>query len=551
MSLPSIQEKLDGLDPGGTLAMERGDYGPCVINKPVILICDGATFWTDGNVPAVTVQSPGVVIKDAKMRGLDTASHVVISAAKDSHPLLQNIHIFGKAVGVEPEPAEWIVPEGIHTGEIPANHAGFFVDLAVPQRSQIVCRISGVSMDPSALSPGINTVKLRISDALPDSILIGEIEVIGSVLTRLIPFFARISASPSPKSSGDTSPLIEIPAQEKERFQKGLAGSAPAGPQPSFTQKSPTATPTGNQETQPVPAVEPPPKQPARVSKPADKTQATPGKRKSTPAAQLDPLKLGGAFGSGETRRLPVYILADCSSSTDGEAIDTVEDWIIALHSELMNDPLAVESAFLSVITFDTEANQVISLTELCEFKVPCHSTADGRSLGAALTLLNKSLQKETRRPSHQDNGDQKPIVFIIIKGVPSDRWQQAAADLKSIYHPKIIALTYGNGASSKELSELTDRVYEVRTMNPNDFGFTQIIWENIEAEVSNSSLGFFLPEDSSSILGGVFQSLVGAEPQSNSISSPPPSISSESISRKSQNQPHLSKLFSDGENNS
>lgn len=551
MSLPSIQEKLDGLDPGGTLVMERGDYGPCVINKPVILICDGATFWTDGNVPAVTVQSSGVVIKDAKMRGLDTASHVVISAAKDSHPLLQNIHIFGKAVGVEPEPAEWIVPEGIHTGEIPANHVGFFVDLAVPQRSQIVCRISGVSMDPSALSPGINTVKLRISDALPDSILIGEIEVIGSVLTRLIPFFARITASPSPKSSGDTSPLIEIPAHEKERFQKGLAGSAAAGSQPSFTQKSPTAPQTGNQKTQPVPAVEPPQKQPAWVSKPADKTQAKQGKRKSTPAAQLEPMKLGGAFSSGETRRLPVYILADCSSCTDGKAIYTVEDWIIALHSELMSDPVAVESAFLSVITFDTEANQVIPLTELCEFKVPSHSTAEGRSLGAALTLLNKALQKETRRPSHQDKGDQKPIVFIIIKGVPSDRWQQAAGDIKSIYHPKIIALTYGNGVSSKELSELTDRVYEVKTMNPNDFGFTKIISENIEAEVSNSSLGFFLPEDSSSILGGVFQSLVGAEPQSNSISSAPPSISSESISRKSQNQPHLSKLFSDGENNS
>jgi len=304
MSLPNIQEELDRLVPGGTLAMERGDYGPCVINKPVILLCDGATFWTDGNVPAVAVQSPGVVIKDAKIRGLVTASHVVISAAKDSHPLLQNIRIFGKAAGVELKPDEWILPEGIHTGEIPPNHPGFFVDVAVPQRSQIICRISGVSLDPSALSQGINTVKLQISDALPDSILIGEIEVIGSVLTHVIPFFARITASVSPKSSGDAVPLIEIPAQEQERFQKSLAGSVPAGLQPSSTQKSPAGPQTGKQKTQPVPAVELPPKQSARVSKPADKTQANPGKRKLTPAAQEDPLKLGGAFA--ESGPLPM-----------------------------------------------------------------------------------------------------------------------------------------------------------------------------------------------------------------------------------------------------
>jgi uncharacterized protein YegL len=472
MSLPSIQKKLDGLDPGGTLAMERGDYGPCVINKPVILLCDGATFWTDGDVPAITVQSPGVVIKDAKIRGLVTASHVVISAAKDSHPLLQNIQIFGKAIGVEPEPDEWMLPEGIHTGEIPANHPGFFVDLAVPQRSQIVCRISGVSMDPSALSLGINTVKLRISDALPDSILIGEIEVIGSVLTRLIPFFARISASPSPKSSGDTSPLIEIPAQEKERFQKGLAGSATAGSQPSSTQKSPAAPQTGKQKTEPAPAVEPPQQQPARVSKPAEKSQAKLGKRKSTPAAQEDPLKLGGAFGSGETRRLPVYVLVDCSESMSGDPIESVKAGISALHSELMNDPSAVESAWMSVIAFNGNARQIVPLTQLSDFTPPNLSTAKGRSLGAALELLSGAICREVRTPvvSIGQKGDWKPLVFIITDGPLTDDWRTGAKNLKSVCAASIISIACGDNADSSILKSISDTVLEMKNMSPSDF---------------------------------------------------------------------------------
>lgn len=541
MLLPSIQEKLDGLDPGGTLAMERGDYGPCVITKPVILICDGATFWTDGNVPAVTVQSPGVVIKDAKMRGLDTASHVVISAAKDSHPLLQNIHIFGKAVGVEPEPAEWIVPEGIHTGEIPPNHAGFFVDLAVPQRSQIVCRISGVSMDPSALSPGTNTVKLRISDALPDSILIGEIEVIGSSLTRIIPFYARISASPSPKSSGDTLPLIEISAQEKERFQKGLAGSAPAGSQPSSTQKSPAAPQTGNQKTQPVPAVEPSPKQPARDSKPANKTQARAGKRKSTPAAQEDPLKLGGAFSESTDevrtyRRLPVYILADCSGSMSGKPIESIKAGISALHSELMVDPQSIESVWMSVITFGKEACQIIALTELPDFRTPAFSTSNGSALGAALRIISKSLEEEKLMPRIQEKRDYNPIIFIYTSGGFTDDWTKAAAELRCLCHPKIIAIACGDATSSNQLLGLTDRVYEMRTTAPYDL--SKFLWEDMNT----------LAAPQSRKLGSLFQSATDVKPQPNPLSPTQQATTSEQGSQKSEynNQPHLSKLFSD-----
>lgn len=227
MALANIQDRLDELEPGATLPLEKGDYAPCIISKPVTLLCDGSTFWTDGSVPAIVVRSPNVIIKDANLRCITDPENQVFSVEANCQPLLQNLRICGHAAGVEPEPSEWILPPNINTGVISPEHSGFYLELGVPQRAQIVCRISGVSMDPSALGPGINTVKLQILDAMPDSMLIGEIEIISGILTRLIPFFARISTGASSSQDGAAPTLFAISATEKDRFQKLLAGESP------------------------------------------------------------------------------------------------------------------------------------------------------------------------------------------------------------------------------------------------------------------------------------------------------------------------------------
>ena len=69
-------------------------------------------------------------------------------------------------------------------------------------------------------------------------------------------------------------------------------------------------------------------------------------------------------------RRLPVYILADCSGSMSGDPIESVKAGISALHSELMNDPSAVESAYLSVITFDSNARRHTSFASIWVYPV-------------------------------------------------------------------------------------------------------------------------------------------------------------------------------------
>lgn len=62
-------------------------------------------------------------------------------------------------------------------------------------------------------------------------------------------------------------------------------------------------------------------------------------------------------------RRLPVYLLLDTSGSMHGEPIEAVKNGVQTLLTTLKQDPYALETAYVSVITFDSTARQAVPLT--------------------------------------------------------------------------------------------------------------------------------------------------------------------------------------------
>ncbi|MEQ1531565.1 MAG: VWA domain-containing protein, partial [Methylococcales bacterium] len=87
-------------------------------------------------------------------------------------------------------------------------------------------------------------------------------------------------------------------------------------------------------------------------------------------------------------RRLPVYLLLDTSGSMSGEPIEAAKNGVQVLVSTLRQDPYALETAYLSVITFDSSAKQVCPLTELATFQPPNLIATGSTALGEALQLL-------------------------------------------------------------------------------------------------------------------------------------------------------------------
>ena len=169
------------------------------------------------------------------------------------------------------------------------------------------------------------------------------------------------------------------------------------------------------------------------------------------------------------SRRLPVYILLDTSGSMSGEPIQAVESGMQMLVSELRRDPQALETAYLSVITFDSSANQIVPLTELTAFQMPSLKANGTTALGEALSLLAKKINSEVTKTTMEQKGDWKPLIFIFTDGQPTDSWQNGLADLKKCKTGIIVACAAGTGADTSVLQQITEVVVKLDTASADD----------------------------------------------------------------------------------
>jgi uncharacterized protein YegL len=166
-------------------------------------------------------------------------------------------------------------------------------------------------------------------------------------------------------------------------------------------------------------------------------------------------------------RRLPVYLLLDCSGSMTGEPIEAVRQGVRALVADLRTDPQALETAYLSVITFDSTAQQVCPLTELMSFQEPNIEANGTTSMGGALRLLEQCLDTEVRKSTATQKGDWKPLIFIMTDGQPTDSWHDVADRLKSRRPGNIIGCAAGPGADVSPLKQITEIVVRLDSLQP------------------------------------------------------------------------------------
>jgi len=166
-------------------------------------------------------------------------------------------------------------------------------------------------------------------------------------------------------------------------------------------------------------------------------------------------------------RRLPVYLLLDCSGSMTGEPIEAVRQGVKALLGDLRGDPMALENAFLSVITFASSATQVCPLTDLASFTEPTLTAGGTTALGEALRLVESCIDNEVNKASQTQKGDYKPLIFLMTDGQPTDSWELAADQIKARKPGNIIACAAGPGADANMLKRITEIVVELKTLQP------------------------------------------------------------------------------------
>ena len=168
-----------------------------------------------------------------------------------------------------------------------------------------------------------------------------------------------------------------------------------------------------------------------------------------------------------------------------GEPIDAVRSGVKLLSSTLRQDPYALETVFISIITFDTTARQIVPLTDLVNFQPPELKVDGTTALGGAMKLLAEKVASEVIKTTAEKRGDWKPLVFIMTDGAPNDDWQSGLAVLREQKLGVVVACAAGEGADVTILKQITDNVVRLDTA---DSSAIQAFFKWVSASVSTSS---------------------------------------------------------------
>ncbi len=130
-------------------------------------------------------------------------------------------------------------------------------------------------------------------------------------------------------------------------------------------------------------------------------------------------------------RRLPVYLLLDTSGSMHGEPIEAVKNGVQTLLTTLKQDPYALETAYVSVITFDSTARQAVPLTDLLSFNLPSFSASGTTALGEALSLTANRIDAEVQKTTAETKAT-GVHSFPDDDGGPTDDWRKGLNEFKA-----------------------------------------------------------------------------------------------------------------------
>lgn len=187
-------------------------------------------------------------------------------------------------------------------------------------------------------------------------------------------------------------------------------------------------------------------------------------------------------------RRLPIYLLIDTSGSMHGEAIEAVRNGLQVMANALRQDPYALETAYLSVITFSSSAKQITPLTELTDFQVPNIQANGTTAMGEALSLLADCINREVVKGSAEVKGDWKPLVFLLSDGSPTDNLSKGIAAMKGVKTGTFVACAAGASADTATLRQITETVVSLDTADSSSIA-AYFKWVSASISVSSQKI--------------------------------------------------------------
>ena len=192
-------------------------------------------------------------------------------------------------------------------------------------------------------------------------------------------------------------------------------------------------------------------------------------------------------------RRLPVYILIQTSGAMKGEPIESIKVGLESMIASLRQDPFALESVQISIITFNRFPAELVPLTELENLQVPLIDQPEsaGVHLGEALEMLCNKVDNDVKLSTPDSKGDWMPLLFIMADGRASDTqlFKEVVPKIKKRNFGSIVACCVGTKRDISNLELFATTVVSLDTTDSSTF--KQFFkWVSDSVGVGNRSIG-------------------------------------------------------------
>ena len=180
--MDNLQALIDATPDGETLVLTTGEYqGPVTIHRCIVIEGQKCTIWSKQG-PVVSVTATGVSLRSLRIEVTQFTDEVeeipentAIHVEKGIDVVLDDVIARGYVIGIEGENGAWLIPPSVELGGFaPRATNSFLLRLFVPVICQISTDITGVTISPSTLKPGLNELEVTVKDVYPDVLLLGR-----------------------------------------------------------------------------------------------------------------------------------------------------------------------------------------------------------------------------------------------------------------------------------------------------------------------------------------------------------------------------------------
>jgi hypothetical protein len=199
----SIQELVDAA--GAHCVLYPGEYqGPLRISRPIDLDFAHSTLHGPGG-PVLTIEAEGVRVRNVLIEVTRRSGAgrrpegLAVQLSGVSRVTFEKVTVKGQVAGIAGEEGAWGLPERVDLGLLPLRQEHeATVALTVPVECTVESTVDTVTLDRVQLSPGENSLRLRVHPSEEACLLQGSILVRTKLVSRCIRLAGLMQETGSP-----------------------------------------------------------------------------------------------------------------------------------------------------------------------------------------------------------------------------------------------------------------------------------------------------------------------------------------------------------------